>query len=149
MAALALFVIPMCFTDWRYRRIPNIYLIFLAYFILVERAFFGVLSISVVAWACLIAMAGNLLLKIGMGDVKLILLSVLALNIDTLSNLLVFLSCMYVCSLAQIALMSGIKLRIPRSVPLAFAIFMGTALYLGAKNSTYLQEYADAVVNSW
>ncbi len=149
MAALALFAIPMCFADWRYRRIPNIYLIFLAYSIFIERTLFGVVSISVLAWACLIAVVANLLLKIGMGDVKLLLLAVLALDVDKISNLLVFLTCVYVCSLAQIALMLGIKLRIPQSVPLAFAIFIGTALYLGAKDTAYLQEYADALVNSW
>ena len=118
MLALALFSIPVCFADWRYRRIPNIYLIFLAYSIVIERIFFGVNSISVVVWACLIAVMAYLLLRMGMGDVKLFLLAVLALDIDGVSSLLVFLTCIYVCSLAQIALMSGINFRIPRSVPL-------------------------------
>ena len=149
MVALALFSIPICIADWRYRRIPNIYIIFLAYPILIERVLFGVHSISIVAWACLFAVMAWVFLRVGMGDIKLFLLVVLALNFDGMSSLLVFLVCIYFCSLAQIALMSGINFRIPRSVPLAYAIFIGTGLYLGVKNSTYLQEYADALVNSW
>ena len=42
MVALALFSIPICIADWRYRRIPNIYIILLAYSIVVERILFGV-----------------------------------------------------------------------------------------------------------
>lgn len=149
MLAIAIFSIPICLADWRYRRIPNIYIIFLAYSIALERVFFGLHSISIVAWACLFAVMAWVFLRVGMGDVKLFLLAVLALNLHGISSLFVFLICIYCSALAQIALMSGINFRIPRSVPLAFAIFIGTGLYLGAKNSTNLQEYADALVNSW
>lgn len=135
--------------DWRYHRIPNIYIMFLTYSIVVERVIFGVHSITVIVWACFFALVASVFLRVGMGDIKLFLLVALALNFHGISSLLVFLTCIYFCSLAQIVLMSGINFRIPRSVPLAFAIFIGTGLYLGTKDSTYLQEYADALVNSW
>lgn len=84
-----------------------------------------------------------------MGDAKLLVLTVLALDLGQIYELLALVTCMYIASIVQIMIIGAMNARIPTSIPLASAIFIGTALYLGTNVSTTLQEYAYAVVNSW
>jgi len=144
-----IFALPMCIADWRNRRIPNIYLIFLAYLIGLQTLFFGVKSLPVQGATILIAIFSVIFLKIGMGDAKLLVLTVLALDLGGNFELLALVACMYCASILQIMIVWMINRRIPSSIPLAFAIFIGTGLYLGTSVSTSLQEYAHAMVNSW
>ena len=149
MTALWIFALPICIADWSTRKIPNIYLIFLAFLIYIQLLFFGVKSLPVQGLAFLLAIFSVIFLKIGMGDAKLLVLTVLALDLGATYELLALVSCMYLASIAQIMIVGAFNRRIPSSIPLASAIFIGTALYLGTNMSTTLQEYAHAVVNSW
>ena len=148
MLALAIFAIPICISDWRNRRIPNIYLIFMLYLILALRLFFPLKSIAVISGTALCAV---LLCKVGMGagDAKLLVITALALNLPNFAALLLLATCMYVTAILQIILMWLYSAQLPKSIPLAFAIFSGSALYLAAGMSTSLRQYADALVNSW
>lgn len=149
MTALWIFALPICIADWRVRKIPNIYLIFLAYVIFIQLLFYGVRSLAVQGVVCVIALFSVIFLKIGMGDAKLLVLTVLALDLGQIYELLALVTCIYIASILQIMIIGAMNRRIPSSIPLAGAIFMGTALYLGTNVSTTLQEYVHAVVNSW
>ena len=138
MLALAIFAIPICISDWRYRRIPNIYLIFMLYLILALRLFLPVKSIAVISGTALCAV---LLCKVGMGagDAKLLVITALALNLPNFGALLLLATCMYVAAILQIILMWLYSAQLPKSIPLAFAIFSGSILYLAAGTSTSLR----------
>jgi len=148
MFALAIFAIPICVSDWRNRRIPNIYLIFMLYLIFVVRLFLPIKSITVVS--C-VAVGVVLLSLVGMGagDAKLIAITALALNLPNFAALVILALCMYLAAVLQIILIWLHSAQIPKSIPLAFAIFCGSALYLAASSSASLRQYADALVNSW
>lgn len=148
MFVLAIFAIPICVSDWRYRRIPNIYLIFMLYLILALRLFLPLKSIAVISGTALCAV---LLYKVGLGagDAKLLVITALALNLPNFGALLLLATCMYVAAILQIILMWLHAAQLPKSIPLAFAIFSGSVLYLAAGMSTSLRQYADALVNSW
>ena len=138
MLALAIFAIPICISDWRNRRIPNIYLIFMLYLILALRLFFPLKSIAVISGTALCAV---LLCKVGMGagDAKLLVITALALNLPNFGALLLLATCMYVAAILQIILMWLYSAQLPKSIPLAFAIFSGSILYLAAGTSTSLR----------
>lgn len=148
MFVLAIFAIPLCISDWRYRRIPNIYLIFMLYLVFAIRLFFPLKSIAVISGTAVCAV---LLCKVGMGagDAKLLVITALALNLPNFGALLLLVTCVYVAAILQIILMWLYSAQLPRSIPLAFAIFSGSVLYLAADMSTSLRQYADALVNSW
>ncbi len=148
MFVLATFAIPICISDWRTRRIPNIYLIFMLYLILAIRLFLPIKSIAVISaaalCAALLSVAG-----MGAGDAKLFVITALALNLPNFGALLLLATSIYVAAILQIILMGLYSRRLPKSIPLAFAIFSGSALYLAAAMSTSLRQYADALANSW
>lgn len=149
MFALALFALPILCADWCYRRIPNIYLIFIMYWVGAMRIIFGIASLRVLSLVIAVATLGVLVLRMGIGDAKLFIIISLAINIPTIDSLVFLITCIYLGALLQITLTWGLKSVIPRSIPLAFAIFLGSALYLGASSAPSLQQYADALVNSW
>ena len=148
MLVLAIFAIPICISDWRNRRIPNIYLLFMLYLTLATRPFIPVKSIAVISASALCAVL-LLLVGIGAGDAKLLIISALALNLPNFGALLLFATSIYVGAIFQVILIWLFSARLPKSIPLAFAIFSGSALYLAANMSTTLRQYADALVNSW
>ena len=148
MFVLALFALPVCISDWRYRRIPNIYLLYMLYLILAIRLFVGVQSIAVIFCAAFFA---ALLTRTGMGagDAKLFGITALALNLPNFGALSLLVAAMYVVAILQVLLMWLFSTEFPRSIPMAPAIFLGSALYLAASMSPSLRQYADALVNSW
>ena len=148
MFVLALFALPICISDLRYRRIPNIYLLFMLYPIALMHIFAGTQSISVIFVTTLVA---ALLSRVGMGagDAKLFVLVALALNLGNFVALLLLATGTYVAAIVQLVSMWRISTRLPKNIPLAPAIFLGSALYLAASTSTTLRQYADALVNSW
>lgn len=148
MLVLAIFAIPICISDWRNRRIPNIYLIFMLYLILATRLFIPVKSIAVISVAALCAVL-LLIAGIGAGDAKLLIISALALNLSSFGGLLLLATSIYIGAIFQVILMWLFSAHLPKSIPLAFAIFSGSGFYLAANMSTSLRQYADALVNSW
>jgi Flp pilus assembly protein protease CpaA len=149
MLALVLFALPIMCADWRYRKIPNIYLIFIMYWVGAERILSGIAAPHVLLLAIVASILGVLVLRMGIGDAKLLIAISLAINLPTLDSLVFLISCIYLCAVLQIIMTWGLKSAIPRSIPLAFAIFFGSALYLSARGGASLQQYADALVNSW
>ena len=149
MFALALFALPIMCADWRYRKIPNIYLIFIMYWVGAIRIISGIASLHVLSLAIAASILGVLVLRMGIGDAKLFIITTLALNLTTIDSLVFLVTCIYLGALLQIILTWGLKSVIPRSIPMAFAIFSGSALYLAARGGPSLQQYADALVNSW
>jgi len=149
MFALALFALPIMCADWRYRKIPNIYLIFIMYWIGTIRIISGIASLHVLSLAIATSILGVLVLRMGIGDAKLFVITSLAMNLPTIDSLVFLISCIYLGAILQIILTWGLKSVIPRSIPMAFAIFFGSALYLAAGGGSSLQQYADALVNSW
>ncbi len=149
MFALALFALPIMCADWRYRRIPNIYLIFIMYWVGAIRIISGIASLQVILLAIAASVLGALVLRMGIGDAKLFIVISLAINLPTIDSLVFLITCIYLGALLQIIMTWGLKSVIPRSIPMAFAIFFGSALYLAARGGPSLQQYADALVNSW
>ena len=149
MFALALFALPIMCADWRYRRIPNIYLIFIMYWVGAIRIISGIASLQVISLAIAASILGALVLRMGIGDAKLFIVLSLAINLPTIDSLVFLITCIYLGALLQIIMTWGLKSVIPRSIPMAFAIFFGSALYLAARGGLSLQQYADALVNSW
>ena len=149
MFALALFALPIMCADWRYRRIPNIYLIFIMYWVGAIRIISGIASLQVISLAIAASILGTLVLRMGIGDAKLFIVISLAINLPTIDSLVFLITCIYLGALLQIIMTWGLKSVIPRSIPMAFAIFFGSALYLAARGGLSLQQYADALVNSW
>ena len=148
MVGLILFAIPVCIADWQYRRIPNIYCALIGYGVIFERIIFGIASIPTQLTALLIAGIA-LSLRMGMGDAKLFVIAALALNLNGLGQLGLLVIAIYIMAISQVLLVWGHSRAIPHSIPMALAIFSGTALYLAACIQPTLQEYANALVNSW
>ena len=149
MFALTLFALPIMCADWRYRRIPNIYLIFMMYWVGAIRIISGIASLQVISLAIAASILGVLVLRMGIGDAKLFIVISLAINLPTIDSLVFLITCIYLGALLQIIMTWGLKSVIPRSIPMAFSIFFGSALYLAARGGPSLQQYADALVNSW
>lgn len=149
MFALALFALPIMCADWRYRKIPNIYLIFIMYWVGAIRIISGIASLQVISLAIAASVLGALVLRMGIGDAKLFIVISLAINLPTIDSLVFLITCIYLAAVLQIIMTWGLKSVIPRSIPMAFAIFFGSALYLAARGGPSLQQYADALVNSW
>jgi len=145
---LALFALPICISDWRYHRIPNIYLLLMLYAIAVMHFFVGTRSITVIIAATMFAILFSWL-GMGAGDAKLFVIIALALNLASFGELLLLATSTYVATIVQLVFTWRISRRLPKKLPLALAIFLGSALYLGASTSTSLRQYADALVNSW
>ncbi len=149
MFVVALFALPIAISDWCYRRIPNIYLIFMGYLLFLTRTVTGLASLKVLIVASFAVILLTLLSRMGAGDAKLLIVELVALNPANYGELLTFAICLYVGALIQITLMVLLVGSLPRSIPLAVGIFIGTALYLAANSAQFLQQYADALVNSW
>jgi len=149
MIAVFLFSIPILFADWQYRRIPNIYLILILYWVSLMRIVSGIASVQTLILCLLLNAFAVVILRMGIGDAKLILTISLALNLTSSSDAALLLFSMYLVAVLQIIVIWGSTQRIPRSIPLAFAILFGTVLYLAATRAPSLQQYADALVNSW
>ena len=149
MVAVFLFSIPILLADWQYRRIPNIYLLLTLYWVATMRIISGIASVQTLILCTVLTVLAVVIMKMGVGDAKLILTISLALNLTSTSDVVLLIFCIYLSAMLEIVVMWGSTRTIPRSIPLAFAIIFGAMLYLAAANAPSLQQYADALVNSW
>ena len=147
--SIAVFALPIAIADWKYRKIPNIYLLFILYWVGMSRLFGGVRSPVTIALAILLAMTAVVFLGMGMGDAKYFILICLALNVSHATQLVILIVGIYIASAGGICISWLAGHKFPDSIPLAAPIVMGTTLYLAASSSIPLQQYADALVNSW
>ncbi len=121
--------VPISLADLRYHKIPNIYLSLLAIAltpVLVMNGFGSIQRLLMsAAFLAVLHLCG-----MGMGDVKLLALIVVYLNISTDLSLVELFG--YLLSIAALHIMaSGLKNRkLAKSIPLAPSIFLALALYL-------------------
>ena len=149
MIAVFALALPILLADLRYRRIPNIYLVLILYWVAAIRIATGIASLKALVLCIALAGVAVMIMKMGIGDAKLIITISLALNVASVADVALLFICMYLSAILQIIVIWGSTQSIPRSIPLAFAIIFGTMLYLAAARASSLQEYADALVNSW
>jgi hypothetical protein len=149
MVAVFLFSVPILLADWQCRRIPNIYLILTLYWVATMRIVSGIASVRTLILCVALTGIAVVILRMGIGDAKLILIISLALNLESTADVSLLFFCIYFAAVLQIIVIWGARQSIPRSIPLAFAIIFGTMLYLAAASAPSLQQYADALVNSW
>ena len=149
MLAFTLLAVPILISDWRYRRIPNIYMLLFLYWVMLMRVVTGIASIETIFLVLLIALSALLIMRMGMGDAKFFVITALALTLPNAGSLALLVMCIYLSAITQIIITSAYHHRVPSSIPLAFSIIFGTVLYLAARNSPSLRQYADALVNSW
>jgi len=149
MFSLVIFSIPIAIADWKYRRIPNIYLIFITYWVGLEKFICGISSPSILCASIAVAFLAVTVLGIGMGDAKLFVLISIAVNISSPFEIVILICAIYLAASIQICITWVANQKIPRSIPMAFSLFFGGTLYLAARGAISLQEYADALVNSW
>ena len=129
---LFLAAIPISLADSKSFKIPNVYLwllfLGLAPFIAVN----GLGSISRLVTSFLIALTLHLC-GMGMGDVKLLLLIVLAFNSDREFSSLTFFSYLLGVATIHVLILTLKNQMMVRNLPLAPSIFVGLALYLATR----------------
>jgi len=149
MFSIAVFALPIAIADWKYRKIPNIYLLFILYWVGMSRIFSGFRSLGIIAVAILLAISAVVFLGMGMGDAKYFILTCLALNLSQVNQLVILIVGIYIAAAVGICITWLAGHKFPDSIPMAAPIVIGTTLYLAASSSIPLQQYADALVNSW
>jgi Flp pilus assembly protein protease CpaA len=121
--------IPISLADLRYNKIPNIYLSLLAIALIPVLVMNGLGPIQELLISASFLAVLNLC-GMGMGDVKLLALIVVYLNVSPDRSLLELFG--YLLSIAALHIVAiGLKNRkLPKSIPLAPSIFLALALYL-------------------
>ena len=129
---LFLAAIPISLADSKSFKIPNVYLwllfLGLAPFIVVN----GLGSISRLVSSILIVLTLHLC-EMGMGDVKLLCLIVLAFNSDREFSSLTFFSYLLGVATIHVLILTLKNQMMVRKLPLAPSIFVGLALYLATR----------------
>jgi len=129
---LSLAAIPISLADSKSFKIPNVYLwllfLGLAPFIAVN----GLGSISQLVSSFLIVLT-LYLCGMGMGDVKLLCLIVLAFNSDRQFSSLTFFSYLLCVATIHVMILTLKNQMMVRKLPLAPSIFVGLALYLATR----------------
>ena len=129
---LSLAAIPISLADIKSFKIPNVYLwllfLGLAPFIAVN----GLGSISRLVSFFLIVLTLHLC-RMGMGDVKLLCLIVLAFNSDRQFSSLTFFSYLLGVATIHVLILTLKNQMMVRKLPLAPSIFVGLALYLATR----------------
>jgi Flp pilus assembly protein protease CpaA len=118
--------------DLNTKTIPNIYLKFLAAltvtFLFIDG--FGNITNLLVAGASLCFFVA---MKVGMGDVKLIALSVLIFNSQMDFSVMSYLLILLGCAFAHLLIHGLVKWQLPERIALAPSIFLAFTLYLSAR----------------
>jgi Flp pilus assembly protein protease CpaA len=130
-----LILLPISISDLSERRIPNIYTKILGLLMLIEFIICGLPAPQIgLGCAFLVLVLG--LLKVGMGDIKLISILILTFNL----HLIPFLSYLLAAAMVHIVISTARYRVMPLSIPLAPAIFFGFSTYLATGSMGYLQE---------
>ena len=129
-----LFAIPISIADLSQRKIPNIYLQLYAYYVALLLVVNGLPSASLML--IVILTLGLLsIFGVGMGDCKLLALSIVMVEISNLQEFGQLLIAILLTSLSEIMLRWGYSKVLPRTIAMAPAIFLGTSLYLATGGS--------------
>jgi Flp pilus assembly protein protease CpaA len=124
--------IPIMVRDLSSQRIPNIYLKLLT----IPTSFFLVVD-GIGPWINLLAFSVVLvlliLLGVGMGDVKLLAISLMIFNSQMNFSILVFLSTLFACAFTHLVIHALVARQLPDRIALAPSIFLAFALYFPAR----------------
>ena len=126
--ALLLLGMPICVADCSAFVIPNIYTKILFLFAALHLFFYGFGDLRQVGISGL-TLVLLLVLKVGMGDIKL-----LALVLVTHSfNAFDYLGFVFLLAMVHIVVLAGFNRTIPSKIPLAPSIFIGLSTYLATR----------------
>ena len=123
--------LPIMVRDLSSQRIPNIYLKLLTIptclFLIVD----GVGPwINLLAFLLVLVLAA--FLGVGMGDIKLLAISLMIFNSQMNFSILVFLSTLFASAFAHLLIQTLIARQLPQRIALAPSIFLAFALYFAA-----------------
>ena len=124
----ALFLLPITIADLSQQIIPNIYLKILSVFMAIALIMNGLPSSSLLFTVGLFSVV-LLVLKVGMGDIKLLAILMLTFELHLISYLVVVL----VIASVHIVISSLRNSAIPRSIPMAPAIFLGFISHMATR----------------
>jgi Flp pilus assembly protein protease CpaA len=130
--AFAVLSLPISICDLRTFKIPNIYLLLLTYCTLPALFIYGVGNLSQLSLV-LLTLVVLYWAGMGMGDIKLIALISLLINLNPDSSLVDFASCVMAVSIFHTGLVALISRSIPSRIALAPSIFAGLFLYLATR----------------
>ena len=129
---LSLAAIPISLADSKSFKIPNVYLWLLSLGLAPFIAVNGLGSISRLVSSFLIVLTLRLC-GMGMGDVKLLCLIVLAFNSDRQFSSLTFFTYLLGVATIHVLILTLKNQMMVRKLPLAPSIFVGLALYLATR----------------
>jgi Flp pilus assembly protein protease CpaA len=129
-----LLAFPISIADLSQRKIPNIYLTLYTYFIVALLVIKGVPSAIFLLFVFL-TLGIFSLCGVGMGDCKLIALTMFMLELSQIQEFEHLLIAILLAALVEIMLRWGYSKVFPRTIAMAPAIFLGTTLYLATSGS--------------
>ena len=123
--------LPIMVRDLSSQRIPNIYLKLLA----IPTSFFLVVDgigpfFNLLAFFLVLVLAA--FLGVGMGDIKLLAISLMIFNSQMNFSILVFLSTLLASAFAHLLIHTLVTRQLPDRIALAPSIFLAFALYFAA-----------------
>ena len=123
--------LPIMVRDLSSQRIPNIYLKLLT----IPTSFFLVVDgigplINLLAFFLVLVLAA--FLGVGMGDIKLLAISLMIFNSQMNFSILVFLSTLLASAFAHLLIHTLVTRQLPDRIALAPSIFLAFALYFAA-----------------
>ena len=124
----ALILLPISIADLHLRIIPNIYLKILSVLMMVAFIVNGFPTASLLFTVGIFS-SFLLMLNVGMGDIKLLTILLLTFKLHLISYLLLVL----VVAAVHIVISSVVNRAIPRSIPMAPAIYLGFITYLASR----------------
>jgi hypothetical protein len=123
--------LPIIVCDLSAQRIPNFYLKVLVVptsLFLVFDGFGPVFNLLGFFLVLVVA----ILLGVGMGDIKLLAISLMIFNSQMNFSILVFLSTLLACAFAHLLIHGLVERQLPQRIALAPSIFLAFALYFAA-----------------
>ena len=123
---------PISIRDMNTQTIPNVYLKFLAVLTAVYLFIdgFGNMANLLVGFIALCLLVA---LRVGMGDVKLIALTMLIFNSQMDFSVMRYFPILLICALAHLLIQGLVNWQLPERIALAPSIFLAFALYLSAR----------------
>lgn len=125
--------IPIVIADCASLRIPNVYIKFLAYLTGVAVVLEGVGRVESFTFY-LVSLTLLYFLGVGMGDIKLLLIIGLVLNISSDINLFLIYSSLFLCASLHIVVSYLLSGRFQEKIPMAPSIFVALGAYLAASS---------------
>lgn len=130
---------PISIRDMNTQTIPNVYLKFLAVLTAVYLFIDGFGNMANLL-AGFIVLCLLVAFRVGMGDVKLIALTMLIVNSQMDFSVMRYFPILLICALAHLLIQGLVNWQLPERIALAPSIFLAFALYLSARLPLDLQQ---------